>query len=318
MACLKNSQTAELTYLVPHHVFGRKNTAMDTRLTATDVSQIHASIVWTGEQWIIRDLSRNGTWINGDKLRQHKEYPLEIGRQIAFSQQEKLSFEVMDLSPPTALLIPLENNRNVIQLTPYHFLPSEELPELIVYQSENESIWRYHRVDTGSSDDPELNHSDIITFANTQWKAFLPSLASATIPLSSKQHVDLNRYQFNCYLSPDEETIDLSIISDGERNDYGAKSQFELFAYLARKKLADANTESSDLEQGWIHTELAYRELGLTESHLNIHIFRLRKFFKSVLGNVDNLDSIIERRSGKIRTGIAAQKLSVTGGVALR
>ncbi|MFC6978150.1 FHA domain-containing protein [Microbulbifer taiwanensis] len=109
MACLQHPDRDQPVYLMAHHTIGRRQGAVDTRITSAEISGIHAAIQWTGSHWNIRDLSRNGTWVNGQQLVPAKNYPLQQGDQIAFGRVGNPLWIVENLDAPENLLIDLQS-----------------------------------------------------------------------------------------------------------------------------------------------------------------------------------------------------------------
>ncbi|MEN6391879.1 MAG: DUF6382 domain-containing protein [Syntrophomonas sp.] len=64
-------------------VVGRKGSAVDYVENGSGVSRVHMELVKTAAGWIVRDLdSKNGTFINGEKLIPNKDYPLVDGCRL--------------------------------------------------------------------------------------------------------------------------------------------------------------------------------------------------------------------------------------------
>ena len=79
-----NDKDQVLSYLNACHCFGRSPTNVDTIINALEVSRIHAVVEWSNEQWVIRDISNNGTWINNKKLIKDRAHALKTGDKIFF------------------------------------------------------------------------------------------------------------------------------------------------------------------------------------------------------------------------------------------
>lgn len=70
-------------------VIGRKGSAVDYVENGSGVSRVHMELVKTAAGWIVRDLdSKNGTFINGEKLIANKDYPLEDGCKLKIATVE--------------------------------------------------------------------------------------------------------------------------------------------------------------------------------------------------------------------------------------
>ena len=68
MGYLVESVSGRRTPLRAHHTLGRSADKVDTVISHPAVSRIHAVLEWQDGHWQIRDLSRNGCWVNGRRL----------------------------------------------------------------------------------------------------------------------------------------------------------------------------------------------------------------------------------------------------------
>lgn len=60
----------------------------DIQLDDTSVSRRHATLVWAGERWCIKDLgSANGTWVNAERVPFGVPHPLRHGDRIRVGTQ---------------------------------------------------------------------------------------------------------------------------------------------------------------------------------------------------------------------------------------
>ena len=91
-----NNDNHTLSYLNAYHCFGRSTTSVDTLIEASDVSRMHAVIQWHDKQWLIRDLSQNGTWINSQKLEKDNAHKLNVGDTVFFGSADAHGFRVQD------------------------------------------------------------------------------------------------------------------------------------------------------------------------------------------------------------------------------
>jgi len=111
MATLRNATTGETQLVEPEHIFGRAPTA-STQIAASYVSAQHAQLRWTGARWVLRDLgSRNGTFLNGDRLTVGEERPARSGMTFSFGKANADPWEFLDDSPPTVMAAPLDGRR---------------------------------------------------------------------------------------------------------------------------------------------------------------------------------------------------------------
>ncbi|MCG7537717.1 FHA domain-containing protein [Pseudoalteromonas sp. OOF1S-7] len=100
MAHLLLAQTNEHIPLKPRHRFGRAECEVDTQVLGIEISRHHAVITWCDEQWVLRDISKNGVFVNQLKITPNTNMVLNLGDVITFSDLHPHSFVVSSLSPP--------------------------------------------------------------------------------------------------------------------------------------------------------------------------------------------------------------------------
>ncbi len=69
MARIVNLGNGEQKELYMQHTFGRDPVSATTHINESYVSRNHAVMTWNGDEWQIKDLSRNGTFINSKLLK---------------------------------------------------------------------------------------------------------------------------------------------------------------------------------------------------------------------------------------------------------
>ena len=68
MGYILDTATQRKVPLRAHHPLGRGAEKVDTVISHPAVSRIHAVLEWFHDGWQVRDLSRNGTWLDGAPL----------------------------------------------------------------------------------------------------------------------------------------------------------------------------------------------------------------------------------------------------------
>jgi len=318
MAFLFNQQTQVQCYLHAYHSFGRFAYSVDTLLTNPCVSKIHAIIEWKNEQWLIRDLSSNGTWLNQDRLAKEQPLPLKLGDVIRFADDEQLSFHVKDLSPPADLLLPMNDSgseqlgsdtkgkgQNAITLQPYHLLPDEKNPEIALILNRPANQWTIEYINEAQQEPRLLQEGDLIDFNHQRWKLQLSHLESST-ELQTTKKVEVEDLFCIFELSLNEEITKLKVKSSHEVIDLHTRSHHYLTLSLARYRVEDAKKGLPVTEQGWVNTDRLLRDLGVDMAHLNIQIHRCRKQFAEIMTKVHNADNVIERQLRQVRFACGA------------
>lgn len=100
MAHLLLAQTNDHILLKSKHRFGRAESEVDTLVLGIEISRHHAVIAWTGEHWTLRDISKNGVFVNQLKISPDIDRVLNLGDVITFSDLHPHSFIVSCLAPP--------------------------------------------------------------------------------------------------------------------------------------------------------------------------------------------------------------------------
>lgn len=298
MAILKNNKSGELVFLHVHHVFGRRRTANGTCLHDAEISSVHAVVRWSGERWLIRDYSKNGSWLDGQRL-QSFELPLYEGARIGFGRPENELYTVIDLAPPVPLLARLNGETlQVIELKPINALPNEHSPEVFVFLSD-QGKWiceEEHRT-------YPLFDGHILSLDNAAWRFVATGVSEATLDIVQSDYTVMHDMELLFHVSLDEEHTFLQVRYDGKTFDLGERIHHFLLLTLARRRQADRERRIDPAEQGWIEIDDLSRMLGLEVSHTNIQIFRARKQVYEALPEKPSPTQLIERRRGAVRLG---------------
>ncbi len=299
MAQMRDLGSGRVQPLRAHHTFGRLPDQVDSCVDLAAVSRIHAAIEWNGVAWLLRDLSRNGTWLGEEKLQTGESYPLKLGQEIRFGSPQHPAWKIEDLTPPCDLL-QAQEGAQTIALDKYHFLPNDESPELALSLSAEDGQWHLEDISTGES--RVLRHGDSFHCHQKHWQLFLVEHLVATEQMSFEPR-HFTDYEFCFETSLDEENSRLNLSSDGEQVDLGERSHHYVLLHLARRRAEDADSGLDVNSQGWVDTELLAKELGLDAGHLNILIFRARKQLAEALPAVTGLNKLIQRMRGRLRFG---------------
>lgn len=313
MACIQSSSAGTNIYLHPFHRFGRLADSAETLLTGKEISRIHAIIEWHDNLWTIRDLSKNGVWINGKEIVKNQPTPLQINDKIEFSHAVEHQFTVTSTEQPQDLLIPLDTNNDVqnINLEPiilgaYNLLPNEDNAELLVYYDNASNLWFNESQRNGET--TPLNHCEQVYFAQTQWQFLEITKLTNEETVDVRNNPEILTMAF--YLSLDEETVELVLENGKEPLNLEIRSHHYLTALLARYKYNDSLKGVEPHLQGWTSVNTLMRDLGYSESHINIQIHRARKHMADKLqGNDLAGPMLIERKKGQVRLNSTHFKL---------
>ena len=303
MAVLINNQTQESCLLQSHHTFGRLNSSVNTFISDVYVSKIHAFIEWNDQHWLLRDVSSNGTWLNGSKLARDQVAQLKVGDVLNFASKSGYAFEVHDINAPCDCLIPIEHNSEAIQLEYFQLLPSKKSHNMVLSFNNQTYSWWQEILDDNLSQSKlasELNDQEYLDIDGLTWQLQINRTVADTQQLRPSV-TSLDELTFTFHTSLDEESTHV-FMQSGEHNiDLLTRSHHYLTLCLARQRAKDIQEGYEDSEQGWVYAELLAKDLGVDASHLNIQIYRIRKQFVDALNNACESSNIIERNAGKIR-----------------
>jgi len=297
MAMLENQATGERVILFSSHVFGRGRAGIDTALEGMDISHVHASIRWEGKRWELFDHSRNGTWLNAQRI-QHDSVVLRKGHLIRFGASRQSIWKMVDVSSPLAMLVPLQEGENKIELKQLHVLPDIKNPEISIYRTDA-GHWVYET----NAGVKILNDGDSISLGSKSWQYFSAKVVDATLGVGEYQHIAIDDIIVHFRVSLDEEHVEISISHDVKSFDLSERVHHYLLLILARQRLQDAQRGIDADNQGWIDVAQITRMLHLDLTYINIQIFRARKQVADALPDLSHLLQVVERRPGSIRFG---------------
>lgn len=300
-----NDNNQALSYLNACHCFGRSPTNVDTIINAQEVSRIHAVVEWNNNQWMIRDLSNNGTWVNNQKLVKDTPHKLKLGDKIFFALDNRHGFSIEDLSPPQNMLLPVgeqgqESSESPIILSDGNLLPSEDSPEIALFYVPSKDQWyKEYLIDTDGSAYP-VEDSDLLFFNDQKWQLKLTPLTENTV-LMAKPKLSINQIKYRFNLSLDEENTELTVTTDNDTYSLSNKAHHYLTLSLARHRDEDAKLGLDIDSQGWRLPEMLIKELGCDITLFNTHVCRAKQQFRNILDGACDGDELIERKGKKIR-----------------
>jgi len=297
MATLK-PPSGQLCVLEPDHTIGRSNKS-NLQIADRRVSSQHAEIRWNGKRWQVRDLgSRNGTFLDGERLSPGVEYPLVQHSVLAFGTQER-RWELTSDLPPSVMLVPMSGGEpRLIGDDGLLAIPSSEDPQLTIYRSA-EGHWSLENQDGAAP----LRDQQTLEFEGQIWRFCAPQEILET-SLVEDGVLRLADFRLTCSVSRDEEHVKLTGALGKETYDLGARNHNYLMLTLARKQLEDVEEGLPEAECGWLSLEDLEHDPSMSGSQLNMDVFRIRKQFAAL--GIPDAARVIERRPRprQIRLGI--------------
>lgn len=289
MASLFHIRTKRRAELGARVVLGRASTC---GLTLNDprVSGEHA-VIWWDEGWWIRDLaSRNGTFLDGQRL-DNTAHQIERDSRIGLGGPEDL-WTLADITPPG----PSANGpdgQHVSGSFDLLMLPANDAPQAAIFL-DGRQRWVLEL-------DGQLRavmNGESIEIEGQSWTLMLPEALPQTRESSA---LTLNDITLRFEVSQDEEHVAVSLDASGANQPLGSRAHHFALLALSRAWLDDA--ESAVGERGWIYQDELARQLGIEMSLLHIHIHRARR--QLMEADILNAAAIVQRRpsSGQIRIG---------------
>jgi len=272
------------------------------RLQDSRVSGEHAVIQWRRGVWELRDLSsRNGTFVNGERLPAGDARTLAVGTRVAFGHEEN-AWVFEDDGPPAAVAQCLDDAKHVAALQGILGLPSAEDPEVTVYANAR-GEWVMEREGEVRS----VRDGAILRIGATTWRIDVPATIDGTATVAMGPTLDTVRLRFE--VSQDEEHVRIVLLSRGEEFALDAREHAYVLLTLARLRLEDRDQPSG--EQGWVDRDRLLRMLSTDTNALNVAIYRARG--QLTAAGLEGASSIVEVRRGQRRFGIEPDRFEIAG-----
>jgi FHA domain-containing protein len=294
--------------LTPTLSIGRAASA-GLRLTASHVSLQHASVRWTERgTWELRDLqSKNGTYVNGQRLAPGTPAKLELGAELAFGSLADVLI-VVDISPPRPMLIRLDAEADPIFLrNGVLALPSLDEPTVSLFMGDGGQWYIDSRERVGP-----LSDGDMISVGSEHYRCSLPTTPDETEIIGNATGMSsLAAVQLRLSVSRDEEQVDLTLRVDGREIALGIKACHYLLLTLARCRLGRELPAPTSVVDGWIAVSELLDRLRVSEQRMNVDIFRIRQELKAA-GVVDAV-GVIERDTLRRRLRLGTPNVVLPG-----
>lgn len=285
MGTLRRVASDRVVIMPVHMLVGRSGQA-DLRLEGSAISAEHAAVAWNGRQWQVRDLSRNGTMLDGLRLNVREEYPLIQGQVLAFGEAEE-AWVLDDDAPPVAMGIHRASGRVVCAINGVLPLPDEDDPRATL--SATGEVW-WLAVEGAEPAPVQDRHLAVVD--GEVWTLRLPDPVLRTD--ETHDPPPLAEFTLTLAVSLDGETITVDLFRRGERVGLKSRSHHEVLLLLARQLIEDRAKGLPEIECGWVDPELLARQAGLKRSALNVYVMRLRREFEEC--GVVSEQGVIERR----------------------
>jgi hypothetical protein len=289
MATMREISSGQTRLVEPELLVGRAPQCA-LRLNERYVSARHAILRWTGDRWELKDLaSRNGTFVDGHRLRSGEEAVVRDGTKLAFGKLEQ-EWEVVDTSAPSVMAIPVEGGEAVLLDGDLLALPSSDSPIATIYPNLRGG-WLLEQPDESTI---PITNLQVFEIGGRAWRFCCPERILRTSIANELPDLEVRDLELKFSVSRDEEHVALEAHAGTRTFDLGARGHHYLLLTLARRRLKDAADGLPETSCGWLYQEDLIIHPDMTPSQLNIDVCRLRKQFGAF--GVSDAANIIERR----------------------
>jgi hypothetical protein len=303
---LRERESGQLTVLEPQTIVGR-DPRCSLRITSNWVSTQHALLRWAVERWEVRDLSsRNGTYLDGARIKPGLAYTLREGCRIAFGKRSDREWVLADDSGPVPMAAPIAGGTPALLGGNLIAVPSIECPVASI-MADGES-WI---LEDAEGERTALSSGDVFDVNGVAWRFSVPSdMPSPTHLASSMMDLDIRHMHMSFRVSSDEEVVAVQLHSSGISREAGVRGFNYLLLTLARRRVHDMNEGYPDGECGWIEYDEIDHDPSMAPPQLNLDVFRIRKHFAKL--GVTDAARIIERRPRTRQLRIGTSSLSIS------
>jgi hypothetical protein len=299
MATLRDLESGAVRPLAARVLVGRSGSCA-LRLDQRQVSGEHATLMWSGSRWSVRDLgSRNGTFVDGERVEPGTARELTAGAKLGFGTVEP-THELVDDGPPSALARDLASGAVVTASDGILALPDPEHPEVVVFP-DGRGQWRREQGD----DEAAASDGEVVQAGGRSWQIALPRSVEGTATVDVGPTIDTISLEFAVSLN--EEHVEITIVHRGKRIALEPREHGYVLLTLARARLDDAGLPLA--EQGWLDRDRLLKMLQTDTNGLNVAIYRARGQLASA--GVDGAAGVVDVRRGQRRLGIEPERIEV-------
>lgn len=303
MAILQQLAGAIRVALPAHALVGRSSVCT-VRLQERLASGEHARVSYAGGVWSVRDLgSKNGTFVNGERIASGGESPLAAGDQVAFGDAKE-PWTLADASPPVPMARRLSDDAMIAGADGLLALPSAEEPRACVVEKDGGSF----SVEIDGEDRPARD-GEVLRLGGEDFMLHLPAATAATADAREEGgRVDDAELRFR--VSRDEETVELSVVCGGRVHALAPRSHHYLLLTLARARVRQRDAGAlAPSQRGWVFVDELCRMLSMDENKLNVEIYRLRRELGAV--GLAHAAAVIERRRASRQLRVGTERITI-------
>lgn len=271
------------------------------RLTDRTVSGEHARLSWTGGHWELRDLgSRNGTFLDGERLEPGQGAVVRSGAKLGFGDQES-GWQLTDDGAPSALAVRVSDGSLHLAEDGILALPDGANPEATIY-ADARGLWVCERQD--APPEPVVD-GGVVQVAGEAWRLRLPEALEGTATVDAGMRLDAIGLRFA--VSRNEEHVEVTIRYRGREIPLEPREHGYVLLTLARERQAMAAEPLA--EQGWVDRNRLLKMLAMDANALNVSIYRARGQLGAA--GVEGAAGVVEVRRGQRRLGVEPERLEI-------
>lgn len=278
---------------IPARLLVGRSPACGLQLSDPHASGEHATLAWTGWHWEVKDLgSRNGTYVDGNRLDPGAAVKISTGARVAFGDPERPWSLDSDEAPR---LMAIHGGTGEIREAEDDLLvlPDERTPELTIYLA---ATGEWVHEDREGQIEP-LRDQQTVHTANGGWLIQLPTVDEGT-PLMQRR-LALDTLSIRFAVSQDEERVEVTLVHRGADIPLEPREHGYVLLTLARAR-RDAADQPAE-QRGWVDRSELERMLAMDANALNVAIHRARQQLSRA--GVQNAAAIVEVRRRQRRLG---------------
>jgi hypothetical protein len=302
MGMLVKKDGASRVALAANNLLGRSSSCT-LRLDSSKASAEHARIGYRDGDWTVRDLgSRNGTFLNGERLEVGGARQLRSGDEIALGDSAA-TWTLVDASPPVPMARRLRTDTLLAGTAGILPLPSPEEPRCCVVEDHG-GAWHVE-VEGGVR---SATDGEIIEVDGEPFMLHLPVPIAETA--EPERVLRVHELELAFRVSLNEEAVELCIVTPTMRTVLPPRSHHYMLLTLARVRARDANNSGlTPAQRGWVMVDELCRMLATDENKLNVEIYRVRQEMST--RGVSNAAAIVERRRGSRQLRLGTERVSI-------
>jgi FHA domain-containing protein len=303
---IQEAATGRTCTIEPDYIVGRAPPPATCLLIDKPyVSGVHATLRWIGDGWVARDLgSRNGTYVDGERLGSGDERKLRLGARIGFGTPSEV-WVLIDDSPPKVMAVPVAGGEPVITEGDLLALPSSEHPQATIYRA-TDGTWMLEEATDSTT---VVRNRDIFEVDGALWRFCSLGTLSSTVAAGGPSRPTIRQMHLEFAVSRNEEFVQLQVTSGGKKHDFRSRGHNYLLLTLARRRLQDVSDGIAESACGWIDQEDIAHDPSMAPPRLNIDVFRIRRQFEAI--GVIDAGNIVERRQRPAQLRIGTGNLRV-------